>query len=91
MTHRSLADLEGASPFVGRHLGPSPDARAKMLAALGYESLDALTDAALPTGIRSTEGLDLPAPRSETEALADLRALADRNRYLPPTSAGTPA
>ncbi len=82
MTHRSLADLEGASPFLGRHLGPSADARAKMLAALGYESLDALTDAALPTGIRSTEGLDLPAPRSETEALADLRALADRNRVV---------
>ncbi len=82
MTQRSLADLEGASPFTGRHLGPSADAQAKMLAALGYESLDALVDAALPAGIRSTEDLALPAARSEVEALADLRALADRNEVV---------
>ncbi len=53
-----------------------------MLAALGQRSLDDLVAAAVPAGIRSTDGLDLPAARSETEALADLRALADRNQVV---------
>jgi glycine dehydrogenase len=83
MTDRPrLTDLEGAAPFEHRHLGPGQADQAKMLAALGYGSLDDLTDAALPSSIRSTEGLDLPAARTEGEALADLRALADRNEVV---------
>jgi glycine dehydrogenase len=78
----TLRHLEGVAPFETRHLGPGALQQAKMLAALGYGSLDELTDAALPTSIRSTEGLDLPAARTETEALADLRALADRNEMV---------
>ena len=79
---RPLRDLEGAAPFESRHLGPSAGDQAKMLATLGYASLDALTDAAVPAGIRQVDELDLPAARSETEALADLRAFADRNRVV---------
>jgi glycine dehydrogenase len=78
----TLRQLEGVAPFETRHLGPGAEQQAKMLAALGYGSLDELTDAALPSAIRSTEGLDLPAARTETEALADLRALADRNEVV---------
>jgi glycine dehydrogenase len=77
-----LADLEHADRFEDRHLGPRAGEVAKMLADLGYATLDELTDAALPQSIRSTEGLDLPAARSEQEALADLRALAGRNRVV---------
>ncbi|HEX2576608.1 MAG TPA: aminomethyl-transferring glycine dehydrogenase [Aquihabitans sp.] len=79
---RSLRDLEGASSFATRHLGPSEADQAKMLAALGHRSLDDLVDAAVPAGIRETADLDLPAARSEAEALADLRALADRNEVV---------
>ena len=50
-----------------------------MLATVGYASLDALMQAAVPDGIRSADELSLPAARSESEVLADLRALADRN------------
>jgi len=78
----TLRHLEGVAPFETRHLGPGPEQQAKMLAALGYGSLDDLTDAALPTSIRSLEALDLPPARTETEALADLRALADRNEVV---------
>ena len=77
-----LRDLEGLAPFESRHLGPSADDQAKMLAALGQRSLDDLTDAAVPAGIRFDEVLALPPARSETEALADLRALADRNQVV---------
>ena len=77
----TLTSLEN-QPFEQRHLGPSEADQAKMLAALGRRSLDDLTDAALPDSIRGDGHLDLPA-RSEVEALADLRALADRNRVVP--------
>ncbi|WP_242676858.1 aminomethyl-transferring glycine dehydrogenase [Rhodococcus sp. ABRD24] len=50
-----------------------------MLATLGYDSLDALIDSAVPEQIRSNRALDLPEARSEQQVLADLRALADRN------------
>jgi len=52
-----------------------------MLAALGYASLDDLAAAAVPAAIKATEGLDL-APVTEAEVLAELRALADRNRLM---------
>ena len=67
--------------FVDRHIGPDADAQAKMLAQLGYPSLAALTEAAVPAAIRSTE-LVLPAPVPESAALDELRALASRNRRV---------
>ena len=68
--------------FERRHVGPSVDDQAKMLAELGYRSLDDLVDAAVPQSIRSTEPLNLPAARSEVEALADLSQLAGSNRVV---------
>jgi glycine dehydrogenase len=52
-----------------------------MLASLGYTSLDELTKAALPAGTPPAE-LSLPAPLSETEAQAELRRMAGRNKLL---------
>ncbi|HRW39431.1 MAG TPA: glycine dehydrogenase (aminomethyl-transferring), partial [Aquihabitans sp.] len=78
----TLAELEADAPFESRHLGPQADQQAKMLADLGFGSLDELTDAALPQSIRSLEDLALPAARSEVEALADLRELAAQNRVV---------
>ena len=75
----SLLPRPGAVPFEARHLGPDAGQQAKMLATIGYGSLDELTDAAVPAGIRQTEALDLPAARSETEALADLPPSAARD------------
>ncbi|WP_042371106.1 aminomethyl-transferring glycine dehydrogenase [Streptacidiphilus neutrinimicus] len=78
----SLSELEHASPFENRHIGPTDEAQAKMLAQVGYGSLDELTAAAVPDAIRSLTALDLPAARSEAEVLAELRELADRNQVL---------
>jgi glycine dehydrogenase len=83
MTARpTLRDLEGAAPFEIRHLGPSADDQAKMLATIGYRSLDDLVAAAVPAGIRSAEALRLPPARTEAEVLADLRELADQNQVV---------
>ncbi|MBD8606244.1 aminomethyl-transferring glycine dehydrogenase [Aeromicrobium sp. CFBP 8757] len=65
--------------FVSRHIGPTPADQDAMVRRVGYDSLDALMQAAVPSGIRSTTPLDLPSARTETEALAMLRDLADRN------------
>ena len=67
------------TPFADRHIGPSVADRAAMLQKVGYDSLDALMQAAVPEGIRSAEELSLPPARTESDVLADLRALADRN------------
>ncbi|GAB2624156.1 aminomethyl-transferring glycine dehydrogenase [Streptomyces capparidis] len=79
---RSLADLERGTPFERRHIGPDDADRAKMLAHVGYGSLDELTAAAVPAAIRSAESLALPQARTEAEVLAELRELADRNQVL---------
>jgi glycine dehydrogenase len=80
---KSLRDLE-AAPFEVRHIGPSPDEQAKMLAVLGAGSLKELADQAVPEAIRATERLGLPDGLSEPEVLAELRALADSNTLATP-------
>ncbi|MCW2841990.1 MAG: gcvP [Aeromicrobium sp.] len=65
--------------FARRHIGPTASDQDAMVRRVGYESLDALMQAAVPEGIRSTSALNLPPARSETEALSVLRGLADRN------------
>jgi len=67
--------------FGRRHIGTTPRDHEWMLAALGYDSLDALMDAAVPSAIRMHEVLDsvIPAAATEREALAELRELADAN------------
>ncbi|MFH8349722.1 aminomethyl-transferring glycine dehydrogenase [Streptomyces sp. NPDC018045] len=80
----SLTELERGTPFEQRHIGPGPEAQAKMLAQVGFGSLDELTAAAVPDVIKSAEALGLPQGRSEAEVLAELRALADRNQVLAP-------
>ncbi|MEU1847272.1 aminomethyl-transferring glycine dehydrogenase [Micromonospora sediminicola] len=68
-----------AEQFADRHIGPGRDDERRMLEAVGYSSVDELMDAAIPEVIRWHGTLDLPAPASEREALAELRALAARN------------
>ena len=80
----SLAELEAGSPFAARHIGPSADEQAKMLAVLGYGSLAELAEAAVPEVIRATQALDLPAAASEAGVLAELHGLAAQNRVTTP-------
>ena len=66
--------------FERRHTGSADADVAAMLQTVGYASVDALADAAVPAGIRLPRPLHLPAAAGETAALAELRALANRNR-----------
>src|SRR3954467_10405836 len=65
--------------FASRHIGPDSGEQAQMLEAIGYASLDALMDAAIPEVIRRHGSLALPAGASEEETIAELRAIAARN------------
>jgi glycine dehydrogenase len=67
--------------FTARHIGPSDGDIAKMLAAIGYASLDDLVSAAVPDAIKAFDGLELD-PLSEAEVLGALRELADHNEVL---------
>jgi glycine dehydrogenase len=80
----ALVDLEAAAPFASRHIGPSDDEVAKMLAVVGHGSLTDLSDAAVPAAIRAADRLALPPAATEPEVLAELRQLADQNVLLTP-------
>ncbi|MDT7661780.1 MAG: glycine dehydrogenase, partial [Pseudonocardiales bacterium] len=83
---RTLAELERGIPFVDRHIGPDDTELARMAEVIGVGSLDELADRALPAGIRTAldQPTTLPAPATESESLAELRALAARNRLTVP-------
>ena len=76
----SLTALEQADAFVGRHIGPRDEDVASMLKTVGYESLDALMDAAVPESIRAEIPADFPESRTERDVLTEMAALAGRNR-----------
>jgi glycine dehydrogenase len=78
----SLAALECHDAFAQRHIGPDAADQHAMLEALGFASRAAFIDAVIPEAIRRKETLPLGAftqPKSEAEALASLRKLADQN------------
>ena len=78
----SGSPLHPTDSFVRRHIGPSDRDVGQMIAALGFDSLEALVDATVPPSIRMEEPLVLGPGRSEAEALARLRALADQNEVF---------
>lgn len=66
--------------FTGRHIGLAPEDQRALLDVVGADSLDGLIDAAMPASIRTGASLNLPDARTEHQVLADLRALAGKNR-----------
>ncbi|AAM40411.1 aminomethyl-transferring glycine dehydrogenase [Xanthomonas campestris pv. campestris] len=79
-TPSSLRDLEHHSAFVERHIGPNDAEIAQMLGVVGHDSLDAMTDAIVPSNIKSPAALALPDAITEEEALARIRAIASKNQ-----------
>src|SRR5256885_13318392 len=51
-----------------------------MLKAVGCDTVDALIDATVPKNIRLARELNLPAAKSEAEALAELRGVSKKNK-----------
>ena len=82
MSHPALHDLENPGEFIARHIGLSPQDEQQMLAVIGEPSVDALIDSIVPRSIARGAPMDLPAPATEADALAELKAIAGRNKLL---------
>src|ERR1044072_3399402 len=68
--------------FQDRHIGPSAEDQATMLATLGFDSLDDFIDAVVPGDIRLKDALKIPAAKTDQEALEALRLLAAQNQVF---------
>lgn len=70
--------------YISRHLGPDSAEQSAMLGTVGYDSVQALVDAAIPPKIRAKELPHLPEALSEDGAQAALREFANQNTVLKP-------
>jgi len=77
-----MQELDPQPDFLARHLGPSDDDIALMLAAVGYPGLEELCAAVVPAAIRTDEPLNLPNPLTEVDAIAQIQQLADLNQPM---------
>ena len=81
-TAEPLHQLEPDHEFASRHIGLSEADQQHMLQTLGLPSRQALVEQVVPTNIARKQPMQLPQPVSEAQALAELRALAARNRLV---------
>jgi len=79
---RPLPELENATEFVARHIGPDAAEERRMLSAIGVASRRALVEALVPASIARKQPMALPPAVSEAQALAELKTLAANNRRL---------
>jgi glycine dehydrogenase len=80
--NKPLRELENASEFVARHIGVEAADEAHMLSVIGAASRRALIEAIVPRAIVRGAPMTLPEPLTEAQALAELKAIAGRNRLL---------
>ena len=66
--------------FLWRHVGPRPEDIEEMLGVIGVKSVDELIEQTVPESIRLKKALDLPAPLTESEFLARIKAVASKNK-----------
>ena len=78
----NLSELENASEFQARHIGPGPEEIAQMLAIVGSSSLGELMEKIIPANIYKKDLLKLGEPLSEAFALAEIKRVASKNRVL---------
>ncbi len=81
-TARPLADLENASEFIARHIGVTAADEAHMLSVIGEASRRDLIDGIVPRSIARASRMALPAAITEAEALAELKAIAGKNKIF---------
>ena len=79
---KPLGELENPGEFTARHIGPYAEDEQHMLSVIGAASRRALIEAIVPRSIARAQPMQLPAPLSEAQALAELKALAAKNQVL---------
>lgn len=66
--------------FADRHIGPRAADVERMLAVLGYETIESFTQAVVPEVIRWNEALDLPAALTEQDVTSLAKSIATENK-----------
>ncbi|WP_166371416.1 aminomethyl-transferring glycine dehydrogenase [Psychromonas sp. SA13A] len=80
MTAHTLLDLlSDQQEFATRHNGPNPAQQQIMLDTIGATNLDQLINQTVPAAIRLPEKLNLAEPQSESDMLASLKTIAEKN------------
>ncbi len=83
ISENAVADpLAHPDQFVNRHIGPNVAETKELLALLGHKNLDELINAAVPQKIRLEKKLNLPAAKSEFDALAELKKISSENKVF---------
>ena len=80
--NRPLGELENAAEFIARHIGIGEQDEAHMLSVIGAASRQALIEGIVPRSIARSVGMHLPAPVTEAQALAEIKAIAAQNQVL---------
>ena len=81
----SLSELENASEFEARHIGPSASDQYEMLATLNFSDRNQMIDAVVPHNIRNRQILPLGEfenARTEQAALDLLQSIAQKNKLF---------
>ncbi|MES2583440.1 MAG: aminomethyl-transferring glycine dehydrogenase [Pseudomonadota bacterium] len=78
----TLKDLENASEFVARHIGIDAADEALMLKTIGESSRRELIDSIVPRSIARSSAMAIPDAITEAAALAEIKALASKNKVL---------
>ena len=79
---RTLNDLQHAEQFATRHVGPNREDQQAMLSLLGLNNLQQLIEQVVPESITNNNPLDLPTQCTESQALKELRQIANKNKIF---------
>ncbi len=77
---QSLRSLENHEAFIDRHIGPSAQQQHEMLEAVGANSLNDLISTIVPADIQLAQPPQVGEAATEFAALAELKAIASRNK-----------
>jgi glycine dehydrogenase len=79
---KSLAELENSAEFIARHIGVDAADEALMLKVVGATSRRELIDGIVPRSIARSSRMAIPAAVTEAAALAELKAIASKNKLF---------
>lgn len=77
---QTLTQLEYRDEFIRRHIGSSPEQIKEMLDVVGISSLNELTQKIVPDNIQLATPPNVGGGATEQEALAELKAIARKNK-----------
>lgn len=74
--------IDNGELFSQRHIGPNTNDQQKMLELLGYQTMNDFIHDVVPENIRMQAALQLNPALSEQDALAELKAIAEKNQVF---------